>query len=161
MKNRKILLLPFFLIMISGCKPQEDCSRILNTMLKEMDAGNLSRVRNMADSVKRSCMDNPAVLYKADSLRQIAERIAIDFSIDEEEVRDQIEKRTGAFSEEDKLKWEEKGWLEYRLIDGKKMYFRRSVSNLILLKKFYEEKDLWLKENAGRSANDIPAETYQ
>ena len=68
--------------------------------------------------------------------------------MDEEEVRDQIEKRTGAFSEEDKLKWEEKGWLEYRLIDGKKMYFRRSVSNLILLKKFYEEKDLWLKENS-------------
>ena len=146
MKNRKILLLPYFLIIISGCKPRKDCSKILNTMLKEMEAGNLTRVRNMADSVKRSCIDNPAILYKADSLRQIAERIVIDFSIDEEEVRDQIEKRTGVFAEEDKLYWEEKGWLEYRLIDGKKMYFRRSVSNLILLKKFYEEKDLWLKE---------------
>ena len=147
--------------MISGCKPQEDCSQVLNNMLKEMDAGNLSRVRIIADSVKRSCKDNEVISYKADSLKQIADRIAIDFSLDEEEVRDQIEKRTGAFAEEDKLRWEEKGWLEYRLIDGKKMYFRRSVSNMILLKKFYEEKDLWLKENLRRSANGISSETYQ
>ena len=132
--------------MISGCKPQVECSQVLNNMVKEMDAGNLSRVRVMADSVKRSCKGNEFVSFKADSLMLIADRIEIDFSLDEEEVRDQIEKRTGAFAEEDKLLWEEKGWLEYRLIDNKKKYFRRSVSNLILLKKFYEEKDLWLKE---------------
>ena len=56
-------------------------------------------------------------------------------------------KTPGSYSEEDKLGWERKGWLEYRLIDGKKMYFRRSVSNLILLKKFYEGKDLKIKES--------------
>ena len=148
MKNRNILLLPFFLIIISGCKPGENCTQVINEMLKEMDAGNLSRVRIIADSVKISCKDNAVISFKADSIKQIADRTAIDFSLDEEEVRDQIEKRTGAFSEEDKLRWEEKGWLEYRLIDGKKMYFRRSVSNMILLKKFYDEKDLWLKENS-------------
>ncbi len=117
-------------------------------MLKEMDAGNLSRVSIIADSVKISCKDNEVISYKADSIKQIADRIAIDFSLDEEEVREQIEKRTGTFSEEDKMKWEEKGWLEFRLLDGKKLYFRRSVSNMILLKKFYEEKDLILKENS-------------
>jgi hypothetical protein len=148
MKNRSILLLVFFIIIISGCKTRKECSQVFNNMLKEMDAGNLSRVRIIADSVKRSCKDNEVILNKADSLKQIADRIAIDFSWDEEEVRDQIKKRTGAFSEEDKLKWEEKGWLEYRLIDGEKMYFRRSVSNMVLLKKFHEEKDLWIKENS-------------
>jgi hypothetical protein len=117
MKNRSILLLVFFIIIISGCKTRKECSQVFNNMLKEMDAGNLSRVRIIADSVKRSCKDNEVILNKADSLKQIADRIAIDFSWDEEEVRDQIKKRTGAFSEEDKLKWEEKGWLEYRLIE--------------------------------------------
>ena len=105
----------------------------------------------MADSVRRSCPDNQLFLYKADSLSQIAERIALDFSLTEEEVNDQIEKRTGSFSEDDKVKWEEKGWLEYRLIDGKKMYFRRAVSNLMLLKKFYEENDLMVKGECRRS----------
>ena len=117
-------------------------------MLTEMNEGNLSRVRTIADSVKRSCRDNPDILYKADSLAQISERIGMDFSLDEEQVRDQIEKRTGSFSEEDKLTWEGKGWLEYRMIDGGKMYFRRSVSNLILLKNFYEGKDLRIKASA-------------
>lgn len=148
MKNKIILLLSFFIIIISGCAPGKDCNQVLNTMLKETEAGNLSRVRIIADSVMKSCKDNEVFKYKADSIKQIAERIAIDFSLDEEEVREQIEKRTGVFSEEDKLQWEEKGWLEYRHIDGNKMYFRRSVSNMILLKKFYEQKDLWLKDNS-------------
>ncbi len=117
-------------------------------MLKEMDAGNLSRVRSMADSVIRTFPDNKALVFKADSLAQVAERIEIDFSVNEEQVNKQIEKRIGSFTEADKLKWEEKGWLEYRLTDGKKMYFRRAVSNLFLLKKFYEDHDLWLKSNA-------------
>ena len=90
-------------------------------MLNELDAGNLSRVSIIADSVKISCQDNEVISYKADSIKQIADRIAIDFSLDEEEVREQIEKRTGTFSEEDKLKWEEKGWLEFRSIRREKI----------------------------------------
>jgi hypothetical protein len=148
MKNRKILLLPFFLIMLSGCKTTEDCSHVINDMLKELYAGNLTRVRNMADSVEKSCREDPSILYKADSLEQMAERIALDFSLSDEQVNDQIDKRIDSYSKEDKLSWEKKGWLEYRLIDGKKMYFRRSVSNLMLLRKFYEEKDLLTKEAA-------------
>jgi hypothetical protein len=148
MKKRKLLLLSFFLIFISGCHTERDSGHVINSMLREMEAGNLSRVRIMSDSVKRTFPDNKALVFKADSLRQIAERIEIDFSLNEEEVNEQIEKRLGPFMEADKLRWEEKGWLEYRITDGKKMFFRRAVSNLILLKKFYEDHELWLKANA-------------
>ena len=86
--------------------------------------------------------------WKADSLVQIAERIAIDFSVSEDQVETKLEKLIGPFSKEDIAEWGKKGWLEYRLIDGKKMYFRRAASNLILLRKFHEEKDKWLKETA-------------
>jgi hypothetical protein len=146
MLKRTILLLPFFLIIIPGCKTVNDCSQVINVMIKEFNAGNLSRVRTLADSVKKECPDNQVVLSKADSLSQIAERILLDFSLSEEQVRGQIDNRIGSCSEEDKPGWESKGWLEYRLIDGEKMYFRRSVSNLILLKKFYEEQDEQMKE---------------
>jgi hypothetical protein len=148
MKNKKILLVPLFFLMISGCKTGKDCDRIINNMFREMDAGNLSIVRNLADSVRELCQDKPFISYKADSLAQITERISIDFSLNEEQVIDQIEKRIGTTSVEDKLGWEKKGWLEYRLIDGRKMYFRRSVSNLILLKKFYEDRELLKKNSA-------------
>jgi hypothetical protein len=148
MKKRIFLLLPFLLIIISGCNSEKNPALVINHLLGEMDAGNLSMVRIIADSVKRTFPENKAFVFKADSIGQAAERIKIDFSVNEEEVNKQIEKRMGPFTEEDKLKWEEKGWLEYRLIDGKKMFFRRAASNLILLKKFYEDHDLWVKANA-------------
>jgi hypothetical protein len=115
MRNRNILLLPFFLILFSGCKTSEDRSQGISV---------------------------------ADSLAQITERISLDFSLNEDEVNEQIENRIGSFTAADKMSWEEKGWLEYRLIDGRKKFFRRTVSNLILMRKFYEEHDLWLKETA-------------
>jgi hypothetical protein len=87
------------------------------------------------------------LFQKADSLAQIAERIGFDFSVTEEQVIAQIEKRTGSYSKEDRAEWEKKGWLEMRLINGKKMYFKRAASNLMLLKKFYEQKEEWLREN--------------
>lgn len=142
-----IFLLLFYLIIISGCKTADDCSQTILRMYSAFDAGNFSLVRNLAGSAAGSCKDNPEYLYKADSLAMIAERISIDFSLNEEEVNDRLAKMPG-YTPEDKLGWEKKGWLEYRLIDGKKMYFRRAVSNLVLLKKFYEEKELILKETA-------------
>jgi hypothetical protein len=148
MKKRKILLLPFFLVMISGCNHQKNCDSAIPEMLKELKAGNLSRVRIMADLVKKSCCNDLSVLNIADSIVQIAERIAIDFSLTDEQVSEQLGKRIRSYSVEDKLEWEEKGWLEYRPIDGNKMFFKRSVSNLILLKKFYEEKEFRQKETS-------------
>ncbi len=142
MKNIKIIHVLMILMILSGCKSKEDCSMLFKDMQQEMDAGNFSRVRHLADSVRSLCPDDKHLLNKADSLMQTAERIALDFALSEDIVNDQLARRVGAYSEEDKLKWEEKGWLEYRLIDGRKMFFRRTVSNLLLLKKFYEDKDL-------------------
>jgi hypothetical protein len=86
------------------------------------------------------------VFHKADSLSQIAERIGLDFSVNEEQVITQIKKRLGSFSQEDKAAWEKKGWLEWRLINGEKMYFNRAASNLLLIKKFYEQKETRIRE---------------
>ena len=60
------------------------------------------------------------LLHVADSLSQIAERISLDFSVTEEKVNEQIENLTGPFTPEEKSGWEQKGWLEWRTIDGDK-----------------------------------------
>jgi len=77
----------------------------------------------------------------SDSLKQISERTSLDFSVTEDLVKSQIEKRSGPFTPADKETWEKKGWLEYRLINGNKMYFNRAASNLMLLRAFYEKKE--------------------
>jgi hypothetical protein len=41
------------------------------------------------------------------------------------------------FSAEEMKKWEENGWLEYRIIDGQKKYFNRAASNLFLISRFH------------------------
>jgi len=121
---------------------------MINDIQKEIEAGNLKTAIYLAGSVKRSCGENSEVSAKADSLAQIAVRIGMDFSVGEEQAMAEIENKIGSFSEEEKSVWEMKGWLEGRIIDGKKMYFKRAVSNLLLLKQFYEQKEDWLRETA-------------
>ena len=45
-------------------------------------------------------------MHKADSLAQIAERIALDFSLSEEQIIFRLNKSIGNFSPEDKATWE-------------------------------------------------------
>jgi hypothetical protein len=84
--------------------------------------------------------NNNQLFGNSDSLKQISERISLDFSLTEDQVKSQIEERFGPFSPADKENWEKKGWLEYRLFNGNKLYFKRAASNLMLLKSFYEQK---------------------
>jgi hypothetical protein len=103
----------------------------------------LIQCKTSADQKK---LINP--LVNTDSLKQIDERIRLDFSVSEDQVKEQLKERSGEYSDVDKSFWEENGWLEWRLIDEKKMYFNRAVSNLFLIKKFNEEKDKRLLEIA-------------
>ena len=147
MKILKILIPTSLLLILLGCKAGTDCDQIIVKIEGEIGSGNLTAAIHLADSLKKSCTENKQLFQKADSLAQIAERIGIDFSVSEEQVITQIENRSGSFSKEEETDWENKGWLEMRLINGKKMYFKRAASNLMLLKKFYEQKEEWLREN--------------
>lgn len=141
MKILKILTFLTFLFILISCKPGIDCNQLLGKIEGEIMAGNLTSVTQLADSIKKSCTGDKQVFQKADSLAQVAERIGIDFSVTEEQVMAQIENRSGSFSKEEKTEWENKGWLEMRLINGKKMYFKRAASNLMLKKNFYTQKE--------------------
>ncbi len=132
-------LFALFLILVS-CKTIPDCNKLLSDILNNLDAGNISKVKEICDSVRVICIEDQAVVEKADSLSQIAERIGIDFNLDAAEVKQRLETRVGFFSPADFEEWENKGWLEYRIIDGKKKYFNRAASNLVLIKNFYENK---------------------
>ena len=144
----KLLITICMFLMILSCKKVTDCSQIITKIQKEFEEGNLSIVIHLADSVRKGCPDNFTLTDRADSLADIAKRIMIDFSLTEEQVRDQIEKRGGSFSDSEKVLWKNRGWLEWKLIDGKKMYFKRAATNLLLLRKFYEDHDSWLRETA-------------
>jgi len=147
MKKIRIFF-PILLIVFTGCRTTSDFNQVLEDMQENLDFGNLSAVIQIADSLKKFSSENKEILHIADSLEQIAGRTGIDFSVSEKEVRQRIEKLNGPFSDQEKDAWEKKGWLEFRMIDGEKKYFKRAASNLILIKKFREHKEERLREIA-------------
>jgi Transglutaminase-like superfamily len=114
----------------------------------KLASGSFMEMKALSDSLKSSCRHDPELMRKADSLVEIAGRTAIDFSVPEDQEMKQIEKRMGVFSPEMMKTWENRGWIESRVINGRKMYFKRAASNLLLLKKFYDQKKEWADELA-------------
>lgn len=148
MKNLFFLFFTLIIISLFSCIQTPDYNNLLNNIEGEIASGNIISAIYHADSLKKTSADNSEAFRKADSLSQIAERIGLDFSITEEQIKEDIEKRTGSFSPEEKALWEDKGWLEYRIINGRKMYFKRAASNLVLIRNFYEKKEERLQKIA-------------
>lgn len=136
MKNIR-LLFPFFCIIFFGCQSASDSNQVLEDIQENLDYGNLSAVNQIVDSLRNTRGISSEILHVADSLDQIANRIRLDFSVSS----DKFKSQTGdSVTPENISKWEKKGWIEWRTIDGEKKYFKRAASNLFLLKKFYEHK---------------------
>jgi hypothetical protein len=146
MKNIIIILNISLLFLIVNCKPKPDCGQILEVIQENYEFGNFNTAFILADSLKKCCDENKEIIRFTDSLVQIAQRICLDFSLPEDQIKSQIEKLNGLYSVEEKREWENKGWLECRQINGGKMYFNRAASNLMLIRKFYEQKEERLRE---------------
>ena len=147
MKNIK-LLFTVLLIILFGCRTVSDFNQVLEDIQENLDFGNISTVIQIADSLKKLSGKNNEIIHIADSLEQIAERVGLDFSMSEDQIDKQIERLIGPVSTEVKSAWEKKGWLEWRMIDGEKKYFNRAASNLLLIKKFHEQKNERIQEIA-------------
>jgi hypothetical protein len=145
MRNIRFLF-PALLILLSGCRTTSDFNQVLEDLQENLDFGNISTVIHIADSLKKVNGEKREIIHIADSLEQIAERISLDFSVTENKVKTEIEKLIGPVSSGEMSDWEDNGWLEWRMIDGEKKYFNRSASNLILIKRFYKQKDSLLRE---------------
>jgi len=146
MKHIKYLLITAICLSLFSCKPKPDFNPLLNKISYEIGEGNLKRAMQLADSVKNACKNDKVVLRKADSLSQIAGRIVLDFTVTEDQIDGAVENRIGKFSPMDKAIWENRGWLEFRIINDKKMYFNRAASNLKLIRDFNELKEKQIAE---------------
>jgi hypothetical protein len=148
MKGNNPAILTVLILLAAGCINNSDNLQLTESIKTSFNTGNLTRAINTADSLIKYYSADRTSLRFADSVKQISERIKIDFSVSEEQVRSDLERRTGEITDMEQSFWEENGWLEWRLIDGRKMYFNRAASNLILLRKFYEQKEKRLTDIA-------------
>jgi len=123
---------------ISACTSQvHSYNKTLGRISHYIISGDLKTALSLADSLKKITAD-AKVLWKADSMIQIAGRIPLDFSLNGNEVKSKLRMKLGEKYDSTEIKkWEENGWLEYTIINGEKRYFSRAASNLILLRNFY------------------------
>ncbi|MEN8121226.1 MAG: transglutaminase domain-containing protein [Bacteroidota bacterium] len=128
----------FFLIIIilvmEACsqKPKNINWKVGEEWLKE---GQFKRLSKWTDSIQENSAKFDDVWMKADSFKQIAKRVELDFRYSEDEINKQLLESLGQYSIDDKKKWEDNKLLEYRIINGEKRYFSRAVSNLLRLNK--------------------------
>lgn len=138
MRNYRLFLIIVACLVLSSCGRSRFAGQtaVLERIRMSFGIGDFTLVKMLTDSLKRTCHDE-FVLHEADSLSQIAERIIIDFPYDEEDIVKQLNARMYHYTVEEKAKWESDNWLECRIIDGEKKYYRRAVSNLGHLLSFY------------------------
>jgi hypothetical protein len=100
---------------------------------KLLAMGKLNELFVWADSSKWVSVLHSDDWMKVDSFQQIAQRLMLEFSVDELAFKQQLEQRVRRCSENELADWERRGLVEWRLINGEKRYFKRAASNLKLL----------------------------
>ena len=148
MKNLIKLIICILVVLTTHCKTGTDCENLYLALKYKADSGYFHQARRMSDSLKMYCRGNENLIRKSDSILEIAERIWLDFTLTEEQFKSRVEKYYGTVSDSMLTAWDRKKWIEWRMIDGEKKYFNRAVSNLVLLRKFYEEKEKQDSESA-------------
>lgn len=145
----KTIPLLFALILLTGCSgnQKQDTDTVI---AGEIATGNFTRASQIIDSLvmhqKMTGERKQAYLFTKDSL----DRVALDFNRTKEEILAWIKDRHDFEPSEKQLtRWEESKTLEYRIIDGKKRYFRNAAANIFRIDP--EAKEL----------SRIPAETAE
>lgn len=141
MKKFILLTACSFMIAFSGCRPKTDCNSLYELIKAKSDAGEFLEASELADSLRANCADAVQLIMKSDSLVEINNRIRLDFSLTENDFLARVERNTGKQTDSALKAWNDRKWIEWRMIDGKKMYFNRAASNLVLLRDFYENRE--------------------
>ena len=132
-----ILLLFVFM----GCVQAPPGEYPLRQLEEAFREGEFKRVLEISDSLEKVLVD-PVLIWKSDSISEIARRLQIEFSVPEEEIHSALEARNISYTPEDLIRWEKYNLLEAKWIDGEKFYFKRAAANLrLLLDHFRRQND--------------------
>ncbi|MBK6284523.1 MAG: transglutaminase domain-containing protein [Draconibacterium sp.] len=129
--NRLIqfLLISFAAIVFLSCAKKTSDLEELN---KQFAKGNFTSATKIIEELKSSDLHK---IYSSEIeiIEAKIERIQIDFSKNESQIKDELTPWFPNVSAEQLRKWEDDKTLEMKLIDGERKYFKNAVSNLFRL----------------------------
>lgn len=130
------LIAGWMVIQTFGCRTPKNQESIMDDLMHDYQSGDFSLFIRKADSIKGLTIE-PDQKRIIDSLLDMSNRIRLEFPLTVDQVDSQLNVVLTQFSADDKLRWEKSNWLETMIIDGEKKYFKRTVSNLLLMLKHY------------------------
>jgi transglutaminase-like putative cysteine protease len=133
MKRITDYFVAFLLIVTVCCCCKDPKSRTIQDVEMAFDSGRLKSAAQWADSLLNENKTDSLTKNKLLAFIDQAERIRADFKLSESDVESKLKKEFSGYSQNDRDLWEKNNWLEYRMIDGEKKYFKRAVSNLRLI----------------------------
>ena len=133
MKRNPICFSVIILIVIMSCHRQVRESHTLTDIEMANEKGKLTLANHWADSLLNHGNPDSLTRVKLSSSIDMNNRIIADFSLAEPEIEVRLKKEFGEYSQKERMIWEKNNWLEFRIIDGERRYFKRSVSNLKLI----------------------------
>ncbi|MEI6677140.1 MAG: transglutaminase-like domain-containing protein [Mariniphaga sp.] len=136
--NLNCFLLTVF-IAISACSQQRK-DRAIDDIEHAFQQGRLTLATHWADSLLKSRNPDSLTVIRLNSIIDHAHRIKVDFSLLEKDINHSLKKESLANTKDERIRWEQQNWLEYRMIDGEKRYFKRAVPNLKLILRNEETK---------------------
>jgi len=154
MKRSYRAVIPAFLVAIFLIQLPAGAEQITESVKKarrEISLGRFQKANQiLEDAASRADgIEKKDILWEKERIR----RILLDYNLTEEEVIDLCQQRIKGFKTDEFHKWEKEGKFDARLVDGKKMFFGASVSNLYkrypeIRKRFksYLYKDPWDKK---------------
>jgi len=121
------------ILTIVGCQQRAPVNYTLPNIETAIQNGQLALANQWADSLLKNGNPDSSTRIKLSSIIDMNGRIKADFTITTNEIEVRLKKEFGEYSKNDRVTWEKNNWLEYRIIDGEKRYFKRAVSNLKLI----------------------------
>lgn len=141
MKQTTIFILIIFVAILS-CQQKSPKKHTLSDIEMAIQNGQLTRANQWADSLLNNGHPDSLTEIKLLSSIDMSNRILADFTLAAPEIENRLEKEFGEYSQDERVNWEKNNWLEYRVIDGEKRYFKRAVSNLKLILKSQQSKQM-------------------
>ena len=133
MERNKAGFFVILLLFIACCQQHGVKNHSLFDIEAAFKNGQLSLVNQLVDSILTAGKADSVTQKKLKSLRDQAARIRLDFTLNDSVVGIMLKKEFEEYSPNERVVWEENNWLEYRIIDGEKRYFKRAVPNLKLM----------------------------
>ncbi len=112
----------------------------LDRVRSEVDRGNYSVAERMIKNILEENKNDPLLRLELKYELERMDRIKKDFTKTKESVLEYVKRYYPDADESSLIIWEKNGALEYKIIDGEKLYFNRAAANIFRIDKNAKKK---------------------